>query len=434
MSFSREKSARLQKRAKLTIPLGVNSNFRYWGEEITPYVHRAKGGYLWDIDGNRYIDYRLAFGPIILGHAYDDVNAKVHEEIDQGVLCAMTSELEVDVAEMIVDICPAVEMVRLACSGTEATMHAIRVARAFTGREKIIKFEGMYHGFHDYTLFSTYAPAEVYGNWNSPLPIPSSSGIPKPIHELIVTLPFNNFEALDKALKRSGHEVAAVIAEPCLGNCAAIEPIPGFLEFIREKCTEYGIIFILDEVKTGFRIARGGAQEYYNLRPDLATYAKAIGNGFPVAAFGGKREIMNIIGSGVAQGGTYTNNKPGVAAAYATIKLIKEQPILETINTRGQRLMVGIESIFERAGIQISLNGYPAMFSFAVGVEQIVDQRGWNDSERDYYLRLIDAAIVRGVMPDHDPREPWFLCYSHSEQDIDETLNIIDDAVKVTKR
>ena len=434
MKYTREKSSSLQQRAEAVMPLGVNSNFRYWGEGITPYVQRAKGGYLWDVDGNRYIDYRLAFGPIILGHAYDAVNSKVHDEIDQAVLCAMTSELEVEVVEMITKMCPAVEMARLACSGTEATMHAIRVARAYTGREKIIKFEGMYHGFQDYTLFSTYAPAEVYGNLNNPLPIPSSSGIPKALNDLIITLPFNNEEVLEKTLRQYGYQVAALISEPCLGNCAAIEPKPGFLDYIREKCSEYGIVFILDEVKTGFRIARGGAQEYYHLRPDLATYAKALGNGFPIAAFGGKREIMSIIGHGVAQGGTYNNNKPGVAAAYATLKILKEQDILQTIAARGRRLMDGIEKIFADANIQVCINGYPAMFSFAIGVENVTGQRDWNESDKEYYLRLMDGAIERGVMPDHDPREPWFLCYAHSDEDIDQTLNVMEDVVKITRR
>ena len=340
------KSKALQRSAMDLIPLGVNSNFRYWGDGITPYVSKAKGSYLWDVDENRFIDYRLAFGPIILGHAFDEVNAKVHEEIDRAVLCAMTCELEIEVAKMIVAMCPAVDMVRLACSGTEATMHAIRVARAYTGREKIIKFEGMYHGFQDYTLFSTYAPADTYGNTNSPIPIPSSSGIPRALNDLIITLPFNDKEVLGNTLKRIGHEIAAIIAEPCLGNCAAIEPLPGFLSFIREKCSEYGIVFILDEVKTGFRIANGGAQEYYEIKPDMATYAKAIGNGYPVAAFGGKKEIMSIIGHGVAQGGTYNNNKPGVAAAYAVLKILQERPILKTIAARGQRLMDGLNQIF----------------------------------------------------------------------------------------
>lgn len=420
----------MQLRAIKSIPLGVNSNFRYWGEGITPYVSKAKGAYLWDVDGNRYIDYRLAFGPIILGHADDDVNAKVHEEIDQSVLSAMTGELEIKVAEMIIEMCPCVEMVRLACSGTEATMHALRVARAYTGREKIIKFEGMYHGFQDYTLFSTYAPAEAYGNINNPIPIPASSGIPKQLNDLIVTLPFNNFDLLEKALKRVGYEVAAIICEPCLGNCAAIEPLPGFLDFIREKCTEYGIVFILDEVKTGFRIARGGAQEYYHIKPDLATYAKALGNGFPIAAFGGKNEIMGIIGNGVAQGGTYNNNKPGVAAAYATLKLLKEKPIIETININGKKLKNGLKDIFEEADITASVHGYPGMLSFAVGKEKVIAQRDWQETEREYYLRLIEYSIERGVMPDHDPREPWFLCYSHTNADIDETLNVMNDAVK----
>jgi glutamate-1-semialdehyde 2,1-aminomutase len=424
----------MQARALKSIPLGVNSNFRYWGEGITPYVANAKGAYLWDVDGNRYIDYRLAFGPIILGHAYDEVNAKVHEEIDKAVLCAMTNELELDVAEMIIEMCPCVEMVRLACSGTEATMHALRVARAYSGREKVIKFEGMYHGFQDYTLFSTYAPAEAYGNINNPIAIPSSSGIPKSIHDLIITLPFNNFDVLDKVLRRIGYDIAAIITEPCLGNCSAIEPVPGFLEFIREKCTEYGIVFILDEVKTGFRIARGGAQEYYHLSPDMATYAKALGNGYPIAAFGGKREIMNIIGDGVAQGGTYNNNKPGVAAAFVTLKLLKDQPILETIEVRGKRLMQGLKDIFRQAGLPATVHGYPAMLSFAIGKEKVTGQRDWQDTEREYYLRLMDYIIERGVMPDHDPREPWFLCYSHTDSDIDETLNIMADAVKEVRR
>jgi glutamate-1-semialdehyde 2,1-aminomutase len=430
VKLSNQRSQTLQIKAMQYIPLGVNSNFRYWGDGITPYVGKAKGGYLWDVDGNRYIDYRLAFGPIILGHAYDDVNGFVHKEIDEAVLCAMTSELEIDLAQMMTEMCPGLEMVRLSCSGTEATMHALRVARAYTGREKIIKFEGMYHGFQDYTLFSTYSPVEAYGNINNPIPIPSSSGIPKTVQDLIITLPFNNIELLDKTLRRVGYEVAAIIAEPCMGNCAAIEPAPGFLGHIREKCSEYGIVFILDEVKTGFRIANGGAQEYYNLIPDMATYAKAMGNGFPIAAFGGRKEIMDIIGHGVAQGGTFNNNKAGVAAAYATLKLLREKPILDTISKRGQRLIDGLKVIFNETGMPYCINGYPAMFSFSIGKNKVTNQRDWYETDKDLYIQIIEAAIDRGVMPDHDPREPWFLCYSHTEADIDETLNVMADVIK----
>jgi glutamate-1-semialdehyde 2,1-aminomutase len=434
MNLPFDQSKKLQMRAQKVLPLGVNSNFRYWGEGITPYMAKAKDGYLWDVDGNKYIDYRLAFGPIILGHAFEMVNAKVREEIEYGTLSAMTTELEIEVAEKIVRMCPGVEMVRFACSGTEATMHAIRVARAFTGRETILKFEGNYHGFHDYTLWSTYSPSEAYGNDRNPIPIPASSGIPRVLGEKLITLPFNDSEGFERVMNSFGNQLAAVITEPSHGNCGAILPEPGFLELISKKCAEFGVVFILDEVKTGFRIANGGAQEYYNLKPDLATYAKSLANGYPLAAFGGKREIMSIIGKGVAQGGTFNNNKPGVAAAWATLTFLENEPVVKTLEKRGKRLMDGISKILSEAGILHCMNGYPAMFSFAVGVDKVKNQRQWNESDKEYYLALIEALMERGVMPDHDPREPWFLCYAHSEKDIDDTLTAFREAVNVVQR
>jgi glutamate-1-semialdehyde 2,1-aminomutase len=428
------KTQALQQRAQKVAPLGVNSNFRFWGDGITPYVEKAKGSYLWDVDGKEYIDYRMAFGPIILGHSYDEVDQKVIEEIQRGILFAMTGELEIEVIEMIIEMSPAIEMVRLACSGTEATMHAIRVARAYTGRDIILKFEGNYHGFHDHTLWSTYAPPDSYGNRRSPIPVPASSGIPKSMREFIITLPFNDFEGFERVMRSYGEQIAAVITEPCQGNCAAINPQDGFLELIRKKTEEYGCVFILDEVKTGFRIANGGAQEYYRLKPDLVTYAKALGNGYPIAAFGGKVEIMSIIGHGVAQGGTYTNNKPGVAGAYATLSLLKSKPILKTIEQRGQRLMDGLQEIFEENNIPAVFTGYPSMFSFSLNVDKVTNQREWAKSDHDLYLRLADKAIERGVMPDHDAREPWFLCYEHSDEDIDRTLSVYAEVVKEVKK
>lgn len=428
------KTQALQNRAQKVIPLGVNSNFRFWGDGITPYVQKAKGAYLWDVDDKKYIDYRMAFGPIILGHSFDEVDAKVIEEIQKGVLFAMTGELEVAVAEMIVEMSPAIDMVRMACSGTEATMHAIRVARAYTGRDLILKFEGNYHGFHDHTLWSTYAPVESYGNARSPIPVPASSGIPKSMREFIITLPFNDMEGFERVMKSYGEQIAAVITEPCQGNCAAINPQDGFLELIRKKTEEYGCVFILDEVKTGFRIANGGAQEYYRLKPDLVTYAKALGNGYPVAAFGGKKEIMSIIGHGVAQGGTYTNNKPGIAGAYATLTLLKTKPILKTIAERGQRLMDGLKDIFEENDIPVVMTGYPAMFSFSLNIDEVKNQRDWSKSDHNLYLELAEKAIAKGVMPDHDAREPWFMAYSHSDADIDETLNVYAEIVKEVKK
>lgn len=425
-----ERNQELQRRAQRVLPLGVNSNFRYWGEGLTPYVKRAKGAHLWDVGGNEFIDYRLAFGPIILGHAFDAVDQKVIEEVRDGVLFAMTGELELEVAELIVALCPAVEMVRMACSGTEATMHAVRVARAYTGRELLLKFEGNYHGFQDHTLWSTYAPADAYGSRRSPIPIAASSGIPRVLGEKILTLPFNDAEGFERVMRSHGDQLAAVITEPCQGNCGAILPQPGFLELVRRRTTEHGALLILDEVKTGFRIARGGAQEYYGLRPDLATYAKALGNGYPVAALGGTREVMGVIGQGVSVGGTYTNNKPGIAAAWATLKILQAEPVLETIARRGTRLIEGLKGIFRENGERAVFSGYPGMFAFALGVDEVTCQRDWARSDRERLLRLAEAAMERGVMPDYDPREPWFLCYSHTDADVDRTLEVYAEIVK----
>jgi len=338
----------------------------------------------------------MAFGPIILGHAYDEVDAQVIAEVKNGVLFAMTGELEVRVAEMIVEMCPAVDMVRFACSGTEATMHAIRVARAFTGRDTILKFEGNYHGFHDHTLWSTYAPEEAYGNRRSPIPVKASSGIPQSMSEFVITLPFNDFEGFERVNAFVWRSTCGGHHRAVSGKLRSDRTQPGFLELIRKRTEEYDVVFILDEVKTGFRIANGGAQEYYGIRPDLATYAKAMGNGYPIAAFGGRREIMSIIGHGVSQGGTYTNNKPGVAAAYATLNLLKTKPILESIQKRGRRLMDGLKDIFEDNNIPFAMSGYPAMFSFALGVQAVTCQRDWDHSDKDSYLKLVEMAIERG--------------------------------------
>jgi len=434
MNTNSTKSQALWQRAARVMPLGVNSNFRYWGDDSTFVIERAKGAYIWDVDGNRYIDYRLGFGPVILGHAYEEVDEKVREATRNGVVYAFTNPLEVSVAEKIVAMCPGMDKVRLANSGTEATMHALRVARAYTGREKVIKFEGQYHGMYDYMLFSTYADVEAYGSRRSPIPVAATSGIPKCVYDLVITLPFNDFEILETTLRRAWSDVAAIIIEPIMGNCASIEPLPGWLEFVRSKCNEYGIVMIMDEVKTGFRVARGGAQELYGVIPDMATYAKSMGNGYPIAAFGGRREVMDIVGKGVAHGGTYTGNVVGVAAADATLSLLQERPILETIAERGRKLQAGLGRIFEDAGIPMLMTGHPAMFAPTIGVDSMTNQRDWAKSDHKYYERLIAAAIERGVMPDIDPREPWFLSYSHSEADIDETLNVMESIVRTVKR
>jgi glutamate-1-semialdehyde 2,1-aminomutase len=373
---------------------------------------------------------------VILGHAYDRVDNYVYEQIrERGTTTALTSDLELEVAKKFVAMCPCVEMVRLVNSGTEATMHALRVARGYTGRDKIIKFEGAYHGVHDYVLYSMYAnPVPVYGIRRSPIPVPESSGIPKVINQTIVTVPYNDFEALDLALKRNGNEIAAILVEPVLGNCAAIGPLPGFLEFLRQKCDEYGIVLIFDEVKTGFHLALGGAQEYYNVMPDMATYAKAIGNGYPAAAFGGKKEIMDLIAVGaIEQDGTYCGNVVSVAAMNATLGILQNEPVLETIFKNGRKLQDGLRTIFADASIPAFVTEHPAMFGIILSETMPKDQREWELTDKATISKIIVAAHERGISKHEVVREPYFISYSHTEQDIDETLNVMSDVVREVK-
>ena len=426
----------LFQKAKQFIPYGVNSNFRYWGDEHTLVVTRGEGACIWDADENRYIDYRLAFGPIILGHGYPPVVERVAEAIRDGTLFAWTVPLEIRVAERMARM-TGVDKVRLGNTGTEVTMHALRIARGYTGRERFIKFEGQYHGMHDYVLFSTAgSPVGSLGSRRSPINVQMSSGIPEGIRHYVINLPFNDFERLEETVEAHWHELAAIMVEPLLGNAAGIMPQPGWLEKIRELCDRYGIVLIFDEVKTGFRIANGGAQEYFGVQADLATYAKAMGNGFPIAAIGGKEEVMGVIGyGGVAHGGTYTGNIVGAAAADATLEILETQPIIETIFQRGQKLMDGIDDILTRANIPHCMIGLPSIFSLILGTdEEPTDFREYCAGDGALYERLAMALIERGVMLESDGREPWFLCYSHSEQDIADTLTVFEEAVKDVKR
>jgi len=419
-------------RARETLPFGVTSNFRYWGEGEDIGVARAEGTYIWDMDGNRYIDYRVGFGPVILGHGHPVVVERVAEAIRHGNVYALTHELEVRVAERIVEMCPGVDQVRYANSGTEATMHALRIARSHTGREKIIKFEGQYHGMHDYVLFSTVtAPRGALGHRRSPIPVQSSSGIPKTIHELVITAPYNDFEILERIVKQSWGDVAAIIVEPILGNMAGTMPQPGWLEHIRTLCDEYGIVMIMDEVKTGFRVAPGGAQEYFGVLADLVTYAKAMANGFPIAAIGGKKEFMSSVGPGrTAHGGTYCGNATGTSAAEVTLELIANGGVLDTINERGTALMKGIHSILTDADIPHHVVGVPSMFGIIFSEELPTDFRAWAQTDHDLYTEIAMGLVRRGAMPDPDGGEPWFLCAALSEKDVEDTLNYFEDSVK----
>ncbi len=427
---SYEKTQALRDRAAKVMPLGVASNFRYWGRTANPVAVRGEGCYIWDADGNRYIDYRLGFGPVILGHGHPTVCERVARAIRQGTIFAALTELEVRVVERIVSMCPGVDLVRFANSGTEATMHALRIARAYTGREKVIKFEGQYHGMHDYLLWTTASSnPTVLGQRRDPIKYQQSSGIPSCIRDLILTLPYNDFELMELALRREGHQIAAIIVEPILGNSFSIGPKPGWLEFLRQKCDEYGIVLIFDEVKTGFRVAVGGAQELFGVQADLVCYAKSIANGFPLAAVGGRREVMEVIGRGVSHGGTYCGNVVGTAAADATLEILADGQVLKAIDAQGRKLMAGISEILTRAGIAHHLKGTGAMFGIMLTAEEAWEFRDARRHNAALYEALAAELVARGVMPDPDALEPWFLCAAHDDAAIEETLSIFAEAV-----
>jgi glutamate-1-semialdehyde 2,1-aminomutase len=431
---SYEKTQALRDRALQVMPLGVSSNYRYWGPTESPVVAHAAGCHYWDMDGNRYIDYRLGFGPVILGHAHPLVSERVAEALRKGTIFAALTELETKVAERMTRMCPGVELVRFANSGAEATMHALRIARGYTGREKILKFEGQYHGMYDYVLWSTASanPAAL-GSRRDPIKYQQSSGIPAAIRDLILVAPYNEFELLEGLLKREGQHTAAIIVEPILGNSSSIGPKEGWLQFLRQKCDEYGIVLIFDEVKTGFRIAPGGAQEYFGVQADLVTYAKAIANGFPLAAIGGKRQIMEVVGRGVSQGGTYCANAVGAAAADATLELLEDGQILKAIEAQGDKLKAGISKILTEAGITHHVKGPGAMFGILFMEDEPWEFRDVRKHNGELYEAIATELVARGVIPDPDAREPWFLCAAHDDEAIEETLAIFAEAVEAVQ-
>lgn len=431
MNTNKTKTHQLFNKAKQYIPYGVNSNFRYWGDEETPIIARGAGAYVWDADDNRYIDYRLGFGPIILGHAHPEVNHRVAQAIQNGVLFAATTPIEIELAERFTRM-TGMDKVRLSNTGTEANMHALRIARAYTGREKFIKFEGNYHGNFDYVMFSgPTAKAELLGPRSHPHRLRATEGMPVAIRNYMISLPYNDIEMLERAVVEHSDELAAVVLEPIMGNVACILPDLAWLRRVRELCDEFGIVLIFDEVKTGFRLAKGGAQEYFGVKADLAAYAKAMGNGFPVSAVAGRDEIMAVVEPGrVAHGGTYCGNVVAATAANATLEIIETQPVIESIFANGQRLMDGIRTILRRAGVPHAVSGVPSMFSVLLGKDEPpTDYRSYSEFDGELFGLLGAELIHRGILVDDDPREPWFMSYSHSAAVIDESLNLVEDAV-----
>ena len=428
-TLNRERQTAMYRRALETLPGGTNSNFRAWGED-TIYVDRGAGGRVWDLDGNEFVDLRMGYGPVILGHGDARVDDHVNERMRRGVSFSLTSEDEVRVGELIKELTGWVEKVRMTVSGTEATMHAMRVARGYTGRSKIVKFEGQYHGVHDYALISV-APNDMseLGDRDNPVRLAWGRGIPKEITQTVIPVPFNDLETLRRVFEREGDDIAGVIIEPILGNAQAILPREGFHEGVRAITKEFGALLIFDEVKTGFRLARGGAAEFFGITPDLATYAKAMGNGYPAAAFGGTAEVMSVLPDKVSHGGTYAGNRVAAAAAVATLEVLRDGTVLEGIRQRGLSIQRGLAQILAGRGIPYSFTGVPAMFGVMFTDTEVHEYRDWVHTDHDLYDLIAVGMQARGAMPEPDSREPWFLCAAHDDADEARVLEAFSDSL-----
>jgi glutamate-1-semialdehyde 2,1-aminomutase len=417
-SLRRERQAAQYRRALETLPGGTNSNFRAWGND-TVYVDRGEGGRIWDQDGNEFIDLRMGYGPVILGHGDARVDDHVNERMRKGVSFSLTSEDEIRAMELLKELNPWVGKARMTVSGTEATMHAMRVARAYTGRTKIVKFEGQYHGVHDYALISV-GPTNMadLGDAENPVALAWGRGIPEQVARTIIPARYNNIDFLRRLFEREGEDIAAVIVEPVLGNAQAILPKPGFHQAMRALTEEFGILVIFDEVKTGFRLAKGGAAEFFGITPDLATYAKAMGNGYPAAAFAGRSEVMDVLPDKVSHGGTYAGNRVAAAATVKTLEILRDTDALVTVHRTGERIQSGVREKLDAKGLAYHLTGHPAMFGIMFTERVATEYRDWADTDHELYDEIAVGMMARGVMPEPDSREPWFMCEAHAQNDI----------------
>ena len=431
MGLQGKKTSEWFDRATAKLINGVSSQFRYWGDDDTIVIDRGEGGHVYDMDGKRYIDYQCGFGPIILGHGHEAVTRAVADAAASGTTFAMSQRREVEAAETVMDALGWADGMRFTNTGTEATMHAIRLARGFTGRDVVVKFEGQYHGVHDYLMFSTAGvPTEALGSRYRPVPVQSSSGIPDTIRTHIRTLPFNDLELTQRLFADQGRRIAAVIVEPMLGNAFGFMPGDGFLEGLRSLCDEYGSVLIFDEVKTGFRIATGGAKEYFGVTPDIGTFAKAMGNGFPVAAIATRGELVEgWRKGGIAQAGTYSGNGVATAAANATVTQLMTGEPLARVEKVGRALMEGLAGILADRGVESKVVGHPAMFSIYIGKGEPREFRDTAGHDSEMYEDVCMKMIDKGVMPCPDALEPWFICAAHSDEDVATTLQVFEESL-----
>ncbi len=415
------------------LPLGVASTFRYWGEDRTIYVHHGKGGRTWDIDGNCYVDYRLGYGPAILGYADKRVDTAARRGMEVGGVFALATERELVVAERIAKMVPAAELVRYANSGTEAVMAALRLARAWTGRDSYVLIEGGYHGLFDAAMWMANMDAWDPKSGSEPATVPYSRGIPTRLRDLVHLTPMNDAQRLEDIFRRHGDDIGAMLIEPIMGNCCAVSATHEFVHLARRLCHKHGAVLIVDEVKTGFRVARGGVQSLYDVTPDICTFAKAMANGYPIAVVAGREDIMRTFRyGGAAHGGTYTAHSVSLAAAEKCLEILDETPALETLSAYGERLKAGIRKILDARGIVHSFAGHSSMFGLFFAATPPSDYRDWKRSDYTFYDTMARHLHELGIICEPDSREPWFMCEAHDQTCLDDTLKAVETAVDLT--
>lgn len=422
----RTRSQELFAAAQRHIPGGVNSPvraFRGVGQEPI-FFERAQGPYLFDADGRRYIDYVGSWGPMILGHAHPEVLAAVIERVHGGLSFGAPTELETQMAEKVCELVPSLDLVRMVSSGTEATMSAIRLARGYTGRDKLVKFEGCYHGHSDSLLVKAGSGALTLGE-------PSSPGVPAALAALTLTLAYNDLDQVRDTFARLGGEIACVIVEPVAGNMNCIPPRPGFLEGLRALCDQYGALLVFDEVMTGFRVARGGAQARYGVTPDLTTLGKIIGGGMPVGAFGGRRDVMEKISplGPVYQAGTLSGNPVAMAAGLKTLELVCAEGFYERLEATTTALVEGLTARAKAAGIPLTANRAGGMFGiFFTEAPEVTDFAGATGCDLGRFRAFFHAMLERGVYLAPSAFEAGFVSAAHQETEIADTLNAAAEA------
>jgi glutamate-1-semialdehyde 2,1-aminomutase len=426
------RNAELYERACRTIPGGVNSPVRAYRSVggTPPFIERAAGPYVWDADKQRYIDYVGSWGPAILGHAHPAVIKAVQDAAVNGLSFGAPTEGEVQLAEMLCERMPSIEQVRMVSSGTEATMSAIRLARGFTGRDKIIKFEGCYHGHADSLLVKAGSGLLTFGN-------PTSAGVPAEFAAHTLVLDYNDLEAVEAAFKEYGGQIACIIVEPVAGNMNLVQPKPGFLQGLREQCTRHGALLIFDEVMTGFRVGPQGVQGRVGITPDLTTLAKVIGGGMPMGAFGGRRDVMAKIAplGPVYQAGTLSGNPIAVAAGITTLRLIGEPDFYERLETQTARLVKGLCSLASDAGIPFSADSVGGMFGIYFRDTIPTSLAEVSASNVDAFNQFFHAALSRGVMFAPSAFEAGFVSATHDDTVIKNTLDVAQAAfAEITAR